>query len=1050
MITETQLEEEYCLPWFESLGWERIREIEIAPDSNNPERDNYNEVLLKNTLKSSLERINPQVPTETIDEVITQLTKPESLDLIINNKEFHRYLLEGIDIKYKIDDEIVDDKLFLIDFEHAHRNSFKAVNQFTIKGSKQLRRPDIVCFINGLPLFVIELKSPSKEDTDIWEAYNQLQTYKDEISDLFIFNEALIISDGINARLGSLTANEERFTPWKAIKNEQDKPNHQWQLETLVKGFFDKELLLDYIRYFIIFETNEEAKTIKKIAAYHQFHAVREAVTTTLIASGAKEANSSSAITSVEYNSKKAGVIWHTQGSGKSISMCCFAGKLIRQPQMKNPTLVIVTDRNDLDGQLYQTFCNAQSLLGQIPVQADSRDKLREALAEREAGGILFTTIQKFALLTGEEKHPALNIRDNIVVISDEAHRSQYGLNAKLDSKTGLYKYGYAKHLRDAIPNASFIGFTGTPISFDDKDTRAVFGDYISIYDIKDAVDDGATVPIFYQPRLTKLDLSDTDIKALFSEFEDIPEDEESVESNEQAKIKWSRLEKLVGSKPRLEKIAKDLVKHYEDREQTISGKAMIVTMSREICVNLYDEIINLRPGWHSEDINKGSIKVIMTGSASDSANLQKHVYNKSTRKDLEKRFKNPNDPLKLVIVRDMWLTGFDAPSCMTMYVDKPMKGHNLMQAIARVNRVFKDKPSGLVVDYIGIFNQLKEAYKIYADSKGKGEPTHDIEAAYTVLVDRLESVRTMFAKNGKLKGFNYSEYQTKAINLLIPAADYILGLEDGKKRFLDLMLAINKANSLCSTLDKVKELKEEIAFLNTVKAVIIKLTNVEKKIKAKSKDSTLQQILNNAIKADEVQDLYDLCGINKPDISLLDDEFFREVREMPHKNLAVELLEKLLANHIKSKLKNNVTKEKKYSDRLQETLRRYHQGFITNLKALEELMAMAKECSEDASYAESIGLTNDELAFFDALNENASAQDLGDETLKLIAREITEKLRKSTTVDWQKRESIRSSLRIIVRRTLQKYGYPPDKRDDAIELVMNQAEALANDWSND
>lgn len=1048
MITETILEEEYCLPWFESLAWETIKEIDIAQDSNKRERDNYNEVLLKNTLKSSLIQINPQVPSETIDEVIVKLTKPESLDLIINNKEFHRLLLEGVDVKYKIDDEVVEDTLFLIDFENINANSFKAVNQFTIKGSKQLRRPDIVCFINGLPLFVIELKSPSKEETDIWEAYNQLQTYKDEISDLFIFNEALIVSDGFNARLGSLTANEERFTPWKAIKNEQDKPDNQWQLETLVKGFFDKELLLDYIRYFIIFETNEEAKTIKKIAAYHQFHAVREAVTSTLIASGAEVSSNSTAHTTVVHNSKKAGVIWHTQGSGKSISMCCYAGKLIRQPQMKNPTLVIVTDRNDLDGQLYQTFCNAQSLLGQNPVQADSRDKLREALAEREAGGILFTTIQKFALLASEEKHPSLNDRDNIVVISDEAHRSQYGLNAKLDSKTGFYKYGYAKHLRDAIPNASFIGFTGTPISFDDKDTRAVFGDYISIYDIKDAVEDGATVPIFYQPRLIKLDLNDTDLNEFESELEEIPEDEEAIESNEKAKIKWSRLEKLVGSESRLKRVAKDLIEHYEAREKTITGKAMIVTMSREICVKLYDEIINLHPEWHSEDTKKGAIKVVMTGSASDEAHLQKHVYNKSTRKELEERFKNPNDPLKLVIVRDMSLTGFDAPSCMTMYIDKPMKGHNLMQAIARVNRVFKDKPHGLVVDYIGIFNQLKEAYKTYADSKGKGEPTHDIEAAFTVLKDRLESIRAMFAKNAKADGFDYSAYKTKAIDLLIPAANYILGLDDGKKRFLDLMLAVNKANSLCSTLDKAKVFKEEIAFLNTVKVAIIKLTNVDKKIKAKSKDSTLQQILNNAIQADEVQDLYGLCGINKPDISLLDEKFLQEVKEMPHKNLAVELLEKLLADHIKAKLKNNVIKEKKYSDRLKETLKRYHEGFISNLKALEELMAMAKDCSEDANYAESIGLTDDELAFFDALNENASAQDLGDETLKLIAREITEMLRKSTTVDWQKRESIRSSLRIIVRRTLQKYGYPPNKRDDAIDLVMNQAEALANDWS--
>jgi type I restriction enzyme R subunit len=1053
MINETQLEEELCLKWFESINWETINEIDIAPDSSCPERSTYDEVLLRNTLKTSIGKINPQIPSESIDEIITRLRRPESLDLISNNKEFHKLLLEGLDIRYKVDDEIIDDKVFLIDFENIEINSFKAVNQFTVKGTKQHRRPDIVCFINGLPLFVIELKSPSNEEVDIWDAFTQLQTYKNEVSDLFIFNEALVISDGVNARVGSLTANEERFTPWKTIKDENDKPNNEWQLETLVKGFFNKELILDYIRYFIIYETDEANRTIKKIAAYHQFHAVREAVKATIIASGAIEKEKSRALvlrSTVEHNSKKAGVIWHTQGSGKSISMSCYAGKLIQQKEMNNPTLVIVTDRNDLDGQLYTTFCNSKSLFKQEPKQANDRDRLREALAEREAGGIIFTTIQKFAVSPNEEKHPVLNNRNNIVVISDEAHRSQYGLNAKLNSDKGVYQYGYAKHLRDAIPNATFIGFTGTPIALKDKDTRAIFGDYISIYDIKDAVEDGATVQIYYEPRLTKLDLNNIEIENLASEFEDIPEDEEDLDSREKAKIKWSRLEKLVGSKPRLEKIAQDLVKHYENREDVISGKAMIVAMSREICVNLYNEIIKLRPEWHSEDIEKGAIKIIMTGSASDKADLQKHVYNKSTRKRLEERFKDPADNLKLVIVRDMWLTGFDVPCCMTMYVDKPMKGHNLMQAIARVNRVFKDKKGGLVVDYIGIINELKEAYKTYTDSHGKGEATHDIEAAFMVLKEKLETIRAIFTKSAKAEGFNYSNYKTQAKNILIPAANYILGLEDGKKRFLDLILEINIANSLCSTLEKAKELKEEIAFYNTVKAIISKLTNVDKKRKARSKESTLKQILDNAIIADEVMDLYALCGIDKPNIGLLDEEFLQEIKDMPHHNLAVELLEKLLGDHIKAKLKNNLIKQKKYSERLLDTLRRYHQGFITNMKAIEELMSMAKDCTEDAKYAESIGLTNDELAFFDALNENASAKDLGDETLKMIAKEITEKLRKSTTVDWQKRESIRSRLKIIIRRTLQKYKYPPDKTIDAIELVMKQAEILANDWSDD
>lgn len=1055
MITETELEEKYCLPWFQSLGWDVIHEIDIAPDSANPERDSYTEVLLKKTLSTALERINPQIPLETITETITRLARPDSLDLIINNKAFHKLLLDGIDVKYKIDGELVDDKLFLIDFEDFDNkvNSFKAVNQFTIKGSKQLRRPDIVCFINGLPLFVIELKSPSREDADIWNAFNQLQVYKEEITDLFIFNEALVISDGVTARLGSLTANEERFTPWKAIKNELDKPKHEWQLETLVRGFFNLEMLLDYIRYFIIFETNEESKIIKKIAAYHQFHAVREAVKATLIASGAilKEASNSTALVlraKVEVNSKKAGVIWHTQGSGKSISMCCYVAKLIKLAALKNPTILVVTDRNDLDGQLYGTFCNTKELFGQEPIQAENRLELREALAARDVGGIIFTTVHKFTLSGDEERHPVLNSRDNIVVISDEAHRSQYGLNAQLDHKRGIYKYGYARHLRDAIPNATFIGFTGTPISLRDKDTRAVFGDYISIYDIKDAVDDEATVPIYYQPRLTRLDLNNDEINNLSAELEDVPENEEDLEFQEKAKIKWSKLEKLVGAKNRLEKIAQDLISHYDERESKLSGKAMIVTMSREICVSLYDEIIKLKAEWHDDNPNKGAIKIIMTGSPSDAPHISKHVYNKSTRKDLEKRFKDPSDPLKLVIVRDMWLTGFDVPCCTTMYVDKPMKGHNLMQAIARVNRVFKDKPSGLIVDYIGIFNNLKEAYKTYTDSSGKGQPTQDLDAAFTILKEKLDLIRTLFKKTPRSSGFDYSAYKTKAKELLVLAADYIIGLEDGKRRFFDLILALNIANSLCSTMEEAFEYEEEIAFLNTVKVFISKLTNVDKKRKARTKDSTLKQILDNAIVADEVTDLYSLCGIDRPDISLLEPEFLKEVAEMPHKNLALELLERLLADHIKAKFKTNLIKEKKYADRLKETLLRYHQGFITNLKALQELLNMAKECSEDAAYAESMGLSSDELAFFDALNNNSSAKDLGDETLKMIAKEITEKLRKSTTVDWQKRESIRASLRIIVRRTLQKYGYPPDKAEDAVSLILSQAEVLADEWS--
>ncbi|WP_419612862.1 type I restriction endonuclease subunit R, partial [Thiolapillus sp.] len=625
----------------------------------------------------------------------------------------------------KQDEEIHNDHAFLVDFEQLTNNRFVAINQFTVSGTKQPRRPDVICFINGLPFAVLELKSPSDENADIWDAFNQLQTYKDEIGDLFIFNEALVVSDGYTARVGSLTANQERFMPWRTIKHEDDKPKLTWQLETLVRGFFDRELFLDYIRYFVLFESNGET-IIKKIAGYYQFHAVREAVKATVIAAQEIEGVAEKRATyadEVVPGSKKAGVVWHTQGSGKSISMCCYAGKLLQQPAMNNPTLIVVTDRNDLDGQLFATFSNAVELLKQTPVQANDRDELRQLLAERESGGIIFTTVQKFALLDDENSHPILNDRHNIVVISDEAHRSQYGLKAVLTAD-GQYKFGYAKHMRDALPFASFIGFTGTPISQEDKDTRAVFGGYVSIYDIQDAVDDGATVPIYYESRLAKLELNVDEIEALSDQVDEVVEDEEDIGQREKTKGEWSRLEKLVGATPRLQQVAADLIDHFEARTATMDGKAMIVGMSRDICAQLYNEIVALRPDWHDPDPSRGVIKIVMTGSASDKPLLQPHIYNKKTKKRLEKRFKDENDPLKLVIVRDMWLTGFDAPCCHTMYVDKPMKGHNLMQAIARVNRVFKNKPGGLVVDYIGIANELKQALKTYTDSKGKGEPT--------------------------------------------------------------------------------------------------------------------------------------------------------------------------------------------------------------------------------------------------------------------------------------------------------------------------------------
>ena len=1039
-MNETQLEN-LCLDWFAENGWEVVHGVDIAPDSSNPLRKDYKQVLIEADLQTAFERLNPHLPASCFEQVWQKLTKPESLDLITNNRAFHHMLLEGVPVSYKKEDDWVNDHAFLVDFNHVYQNRFVAINQFTIQGTKQPRRPDIICFINGIPFAVLELKSPTDENADIWDAFNQLQTYKEEVSDLFVFNEALVVSDGITARVGSLTASQERFLPWRTIKNEDDKPQLEWELETVIRGFFDRGLFLDYIRFFVLFETDGGSQqaagaTIKKIAGYHQFHAVREAVQSTIAAANPT-------------GDKKAGVVWHTQGSGKSISMCCYAGKLLQQPAMQNPTLLIVTDRNDLDGQLFETFSQAQELLKQTPVQANNRDELRQLLAERESGGIIFTTVQKFALLDGEAEHPLLNGRHNIVVMSDEAHRSQYGLKAKL-SNDGTYKFGYAKHMRDALKNAAFIGFTGTPISSEDKDTRAVFGDYVSIYDIQDAVEDGATVPIYYESRLAKLDINKAEIEELSDQVDEVVEDEEDVGSREKTKGEWSRLEKLVGATPRLKQIAADLVTHFEARTEATAGKGMIVTMSREICVHLYNEIIALRPDWHDDDPKKGKIKIVMTGSASDKPLLQPHIYNKQTKKRFEKRFKDVNDPLQLVIVRDMWLTGFDAPCTHTMYIDKPMKGHNLMQAIARVNRVFKDKQGGLVVDYIGIANELKQALKTYTDAKGKGEPTLRAEEAYAVLAEKMDAIRGMFAKTTDQTGLDLSSYETQAHRLIIPAANYVLSLKDGKKRFLDLVLTVNKAFSLCGTLDEAKTLHKEIAFYSAIKAVISKHTSVDRKLSQAEKDSTLKQILDNAVLADGVADVFALCGLDKPNIGLLSDEFLEDVRQMPYRNLAVELLEKLLNDGIKAKTRNNLVQEKRFSDRLQETLRKYNNRAIETSQVIEELIQMAKDFQAEMEREASLGLNPDEIAFYDALANNESAvRELGDDTLKQIAREITEKLRKSTTVDWQVRDSVRAQLKILVRRTLQRWKYPPDKAAEAIELVMKQAEMLSNAWTS-
>lgn len=1074
MINEDQLEQ-LCLQWFRETGWEYVHGPEIAPEAVSSERADYRDVVLKDRLANAVSRLNPELPDSAVHDVVHTLVTLPHPSLTKNNRELHGLLLKGVKVEFNTDEGRETVFAQVIDFERPENNDLLVCNQFTVRGTKQPRRPDVLVFVNGIPLGVVELKNPADESADVWLAYSQLQTYKKEIADLLAYNVALVVSDGITARVGSLTASQEWFMPWHVIKNENDRVQLEFELEKVVRGFFRPDLFLDYVRNFVLFEDDGD-EIIKKIAGYHQFHGVREAVRVTVIAASpagdddlAREERATYG-REVVPGSKKAGVFWHTQGSGKSISMACYAGKLLKQPAMRNPTLVVITDRNELDGQLYQQFCMAKDLLGESPLQADSREELRTLLGSRESGGTIFTTVQKFSLLDGEDRHPQLCTRDNVVVISDEAHRSQYGLKARLvdvkDKETKevigkKYVFGFAKHMRDALPNASFIGFTGTPIAMEDKDTRGVFGDYVSIYDIQDAVDDGATVPIYYESRLAKIDINRDEIDALNQDVDEVVEDEEDVASREKTKSKWAELAKLVGSEPRLAEIARDLVDHYEQREQSIPGKAMVVCMSRRICHDLFDAIVVLRPQWAGTmlrndggddvgyDSEDGAIRIVMTGSASDSPGIQKHVYTKRQKKRLEKRFKDPGDPLKIVIVRDMWLTGFDAPCCHTMYVDKPMKGHNLMQAIARVNRVFKDKPGGVVVDYLGIGSELKQALKTYTDAKGKGQPTLNAEQALTILVEKIGVLRGMF------QGFDYSTYATNALQLLLPAANHILGLEDaggktGKSRFLDVMASVSKAYSLCSTMDAAAVFHLEIAFFSAVRAAIVKATSIDRKRTEESKNTAMKQILDNAIVADGVVDVFALANLDRPNIALLSDEFLEDVRKMPTKNLAVELLERLLKDSIRGRGRSNVVQEKKYTDRLLDTLRKYHNRAIETVQVIEELIEMAKDFQAALRRDEELGLNRDELAFYDALANNESAvRELGDQTLKKLATELTEKLRSSTTVDWHVRDSVRAKLRLLVRRLLRRYKYPPDMEAAAIELVMQQAESLAGIWTD-
>jgi len=978
-------------------------------------------VILEGRVRAALSNVNPTIPAEAIEDAYRKLARTihESPLLYANNHSFHKMLTEGVDVEYKnAEGRIIGDKVWLVDFNDLGNNEWLAVNQFTVVEGNSNRRADVVVFVNGLPLGVIELKNPSNENATTKDAFNQFQTYKKEIPSLFPYNEIFIASDGIEARFGTLTANWEWFLPWRTIEGDDLAPKGLPELEVLIKGIFEKQRFLDLLRYFIVFEV-DGAEIVKKMAGYHQFHAVNKAVECTLQAAAPQ-------------GDKRVGVVWHTQGSRKSLTMAFYSGKIIQHPDMQNPTLVVLTDRNDLDDQLFGTFSKCQDLLRQKPVQADSRDHLQEIL-NVASGGVVFTTVQKFFPEKGED-FPKLSDRRNIVVIADEAHRSQYDF---ID--------GFARHIRDALPNASFIGFTGTPIEKADRNTPAVFGNYISIYDIQHAVEDGATVRIYYEARLAKLELKEEEKPRIDPEFEEVTEGEEQT-IKEKLKRKWAQLEAMVGTEKRISLVAKDIIDHFERRLDVMDGKGMVVCMSRRICVDLYNAIIKLSPEWHNDNDEKGFLKIVMTGSASDPMEWQQHIRNKSRREKLANNFrKKPEHPFKLVIVRDMWLTGFDAPCLHTMYIDKPMRGHGLMQAIARVNRVFKDKPGGLVVDYLGIADELKKALSDYTerDRDITGIPQ---EEAVALMLEKYEVVLSMF------HGFDYSGFfsdsPAERLTIIKEAMEYILSQDDGKNRYMQSVTELSKAFALSVPHEKALEIRDHVGLFQVIRASIAKTTITGGK-SPDILDSAVKQIVSRAIASDEVINIFASAGLKRPDISILSDEFLEEVRHMPQRNLALEVLKKLLNDEIKVRSRKNLVQSRSFTVMLEQTIRKYQNRTIDAAKVIIELIELAKEMREAHKRGEKLNLSEEELAFYDALETNDSAvKVLGDETLKLIAHELVEILKKNVTIDWTVKESVKAKLRTLVKRILRKYGYPPDKQEKATQTVLSQAELLCAEWA--
>ncbi len=1040
-LTESVVEQA-ALAWLEAIGWQVAHGPDIAPDMPAAERADYGEVVLSRQLHDALVRLNPVLPPEALDNALRKLTRPEGADLVARNRALHRLLVDGVTVEYRdAEGGIRGAQARAIDFGDTGNNDWLAVNQFSVVENRHSRRPDVVLFVNGLPLAVLELKNAADEDATTWTAFHQLQTYKVEIPALFATNEVLVVSDGVEARAGPLTAGREWFKPWRTVSGEALADAHMPELQVMIEGLLAPRRFIDVVRDFVVFEDGG-GQIVKKMAGYHQFHAVQVAVGETLRAAELARADSVAEASgryeagqklSGKPGDRRVGVVWHTQGSGKSLTMAFYAGRIIREPAMQNPTLVVLTDRNDLDDQLFGTFSRCADLLRQPPVQAENRAHLRELL-NVEAGGVVFTTIQKFFPEEKGDRHPTLSERRNVVVIADEAHRSQYDF---ID--------GFARHMRDALPHASFIGFTGTPIELQDASTRAVFGDYISIYDIQRAVEDGATVPIYYESRLAKLALDEAERPRIDPDFEEATEGEE-VERKEKLKTKWAQLEAVVGARKRLEIVARDIVEHFEKRLEAMDGKAMVVCMSRRICVELYREITKLRPGWESEDDDRGSIKVVMTGSASDPGDWQAHIRNKPRREALANRFRDPADPLQMVLVRDMWLTGFDAPSLHTMYVDKPMRGHGLMQAIARVNRVFKDKPGGLVVDYLGLAHELKRALAAYTQSGGTGRTALDQDEAVAVMLEKYEVCCGLF------HGFDRSKWTTgtpqERLSLLPPAQEHILAQENGKDRCIRAVRELSQAFALGVPHVEALRIRDDVAFFQAVQAGLAKRAPGEARPE-EDLDHAIRQIISRAVAPEGVMDIFAAAGLEKPDISILSDEFLAEVRNMPHRNLAVELLQKLLKGELATRRRRNLVQARSFAEMLEQAIRRYQNRAIEAAQVIEELIQLAKAMRAANARGEKLGLSEDELAFYDALETNDSAvKVLGDETLRGIARELVETVRNNVTIDWTLRENVRAHLRVLVKRILRKHGYPPDKQENATQTVLEQAALLSAEWA--